>query len=96
MIDDETKLKDIEQKRKNRRDQELEDIKQILDTPQGVRFFRRLFSTGSMFSTTFTGNSKTFFLEGQRNIALRFFNDVCEAAPEKISDVIIEEVDDDF
>lgn len=75
---------------KNQRDQELEDIRNILDTPEGRRFFKRFFIEGKMFSTTFTGNSKTFFLEGQRNFALKFFSDICEAAPENIVDVIVE------
>ena len=88
---DEDVVRDAEQKDKNERDQELEDIKAILAMPQGVRFFRRLMQEGRVFQTTFTGNSNTFFLEGHRNLALKFFSDVCEAAPSKVPDLLIQE-----
>jgi hypothetical protein len=87
---DEKKAKDREQKNKNERDQELEDIKTLLALPAGIRFFKRIFAEGCMFRTTFTGNSHGMFLEGHRNLALRFFGDVCEAAPGKIPELIIE------
>lgn len=88
-VADEKAVKDQEQKNKNQRDQELEDIKDILKTPQGVRFFRRLFAKGKMFQTTFTGNSTGFFLEGARNFALEFLDDVCQVAPHRIADLIV-------
>lgn len=86
---DEKIVKDKEQEAKNQRDQELEDIKTLLNTPQGVRFFRRLFDVGCMFQTTFTGNSNSFFKEGHRNFALIFFNDVCEACPHKLIELML-------
>lgn len=72
------------------REQQLEDIKTLLAMPAGLRFFKRLLTEGKMFTTTFTGNSNTFFLEGHRNLALKFFGDVCEAAPEKIPELIVD------
>ena len=86
---DNKKVKDKEKDLKNERDQELEDIKEILSRPSGVRFFRRLFEEGKIYSTTFTGNSYTFFNEGHRNLALMFFGDVCEAAPNKVAELMI-------
>lgn len=85
---DERKVKDREKKSKNQRDQEIEDIRDILSRPSGVRFFKRLMLKGQMFRTTFTGNSHTFFLEGHRNFALEFFGDACEACPEKVADLV--------
>ena len=41
-------------------------------------------------TTTFTGNSHTFFLEGHRNLALKFFGDIVEAAPDKLVSLIVE------
>ncbi len=84
-------VKKAEQDRKNARDQELDDIKEILKTPQGVRFFKRLMVEGKVFTTTFTGNSNTFFLEGHRNLALKFFSDITLAAPNKVAEIMLNE-----
>lgn len=77
-----------EEARKNDRKQEIEDIKSLMATPFGVRFVRRILAEGKVFSTTFTGNSQTFFLEGQRNLALKFFADIVEACPNRVSELI--------
>lgn len=75
---------------KAERTQELEDIKTLLKTDAGFRFFKRFFEYTSVFSTTFKHNPEfTAFCEGQRNIGLTFFNDICEAAPEKIPGLLI-------
>jgi hypothetical protein len=88
---DESKVKEAEQEGKNTRDQEIEDIKVLMSTPQGVRFFRRVMTMGHVFSTSFTGNSRTYFNEGMRNMSLIIFNDICEATPTKAKNVIIKE-----
>ena len=82
-------VEESEKKIKRERDQELEDIKHILSTAHGVRFFRRFLEEGSVFSSTFTGNSQTFFLEGKRSFALKYFSDICEASPEKVAEIMI-------
>lgn len=86
---DEKQVQDQEKKNKNERDQELEDVKDILSRPSGIRFFKRMMKKGQMFKTTFTGNSHTFFLEGHRNFALEYFGDVCEASPEKVAQLVV-------
>lgn len=73
------------------RKRDLSDLRFILETEQGRRFCRRILEEGKVFSSTFTGNSTTFFLEGQRSLALKLFDDMCEAAPHKIADIIIKE-----
>jgi hypothetical protein len=85
---DEKLVAEREKKNKNDRDQELEDVKFIINTPQGIRFFKRMMVKGHMFQTTFTGNSQAFFLEGHRNFMLEYFGDVCEACPEKIAELL--------
>ena len=74
---------------KTKTDQYYEDIKTILASPSGVRFFKKFFEEGYMFRTSFTGNSQTFFIEGHRNFCLKFFNDICHASPESIPSLII-------
>lgn len=86
---DEKQVKDKEKVVANERRQELEDIRTIINTPAGKRFFKRLMKDGRIYNTTFTGNSYSYFLEGNRNLALRYFNDICEAAPDKLIDVIL-------
>ena len=76
------------------RKQELEDIKTMLSTAAGMRFFVRLFTDGHMFATTFTGNSWSYFKEGERNLALRYFNDVRQAAPDLMAKILIRKDDD--
>jgi hypothetical protein len=92
---DEKITKKVEQKVKNQRDQELEDIKDILSKPSGMRFFRRLLDDGKIFTTTFTGNSYTFFNEGGRNLVLKYFDDVCTAAPSRVAELMVKETYED-
>lgn len=86
---DPEQIKDAEEKEKNERDQYLKDLKVLMSTPEGVRFFRKLMEDGKMFTTSFTGNSVTFFNEGMRNLVLKVFGDVCEAAPDKVHLIIL-------
>ena len=92
---DEKLVEDAAQKAKNKRNQELVDIKDIISTPAGLRFFRRLLEEGRVFRTTFTGNSQGYFLEGHRNLALRFFDDIAKAAPNKIAELMIRDSEED-
>lgn len=71
------------------RDSEIADLRAVLNTPQGIRVFSRILERGRIFSTSFTGNSHTFFNEGMRNMALLIFADVCEAAQDKIQTLIM-------
>jgi len=85
-------VKQAEEDAKLRRQQELVDVEKLLKTSEGLRFFRRIFTDGHVFSTTFAGNAPiTYFKEGERNLALKYFNDVCEAAPEAIYGMITRE-----
>ena len=84
--DAELKRKEIE---KEKRLQELEDIKWILSDPRGMRFWKRFFILSKVFSTSMTGNSWTFFNEGQRNFSLQYLKDIAEACPEKIPELIL-------
>lgn len=72
-----------------RRENELEDLRRILATPEGVRFFKRFLDEGKMFTTAMTGNSWTYHNEGKRDFVLKFFNDVCIACPSKIPELIL-------
>ena len=83
---------------KEAREQELEDIKKILRTLEGKRFFMRLFKHAKITNISYSKedpNNFTFFNEGWRSCIKPFWCDVCEADPKKagamLVDFIIEE-----
>ncbi len=86
---DERKVKRQENRIKQIRNQELEDIKEILSRKSGVRFFRRMIEDAYIFKTTYTGNSKGVFLEGHKNFFLKYFDDVCASCPEKVQELLM-------
>lgn len=92
---DDSELKDKAQRAQLRREQELEDIRIIAHTPSGLRFLKRLMNEGKVFTTTFTGNSQTFFFEGHRNLALKFLHDIVEASPESLTRLMLREPNED-
>lgn len=61
--------------------QVLEDIRSIAQRPEGQRLLFYFLSLGNIYSTTFTGNSETFFLEGKRAIALHILDLINNADP---------------
>ena len=79
---------------KSQRDLELEDLKELIQIPAGVRFFKRMCVDASIFTTTFTGNSHTFFLEGKRDLALRYLRDIGEVRPDIFTKIILKEEKD--
>lgn len=80
---------EVDKKQKLERLQYIEDIKEILSTKAGKRFFNKYFSDSMIFVTTFTGNSETFFNEGKRSVGLRLFYDVIEARPELLLELAV-------
>lgn len=80
---DETQVKERSKKELRGRDRELADIRAVLSTHHGRRFFWRYLAECGVFRTSFTGNSTTFFNEGKRDIGLRLMADLMEAAPEQ-------------
>lgn len=87
---DEKQVSEQEKKNENARKQELEDLRDILRTHQGVRFFRRLVADSRIFHSSFTGNSQTFYNEGWRAFGLKLLADVMEAAPNRLIEILIE------
>ena len=61
---------------------EAEDIKWLMSGKRGRRVMWRLLDRAGVFRSSFTGNSETFFREGQRNIGLIYLGHVHEHTPE--------------
>lgn len=56
--------------------QEVEDFLWIMRSKQGRRFVWRFLTWTHLFKTSFTGNSETFFREGERNIGVRLMDEI--------------------
>ena len=69
---------------------EIEDVKWLMGHKQGRRFVTRLLDKAGVYRTSFTGNSETFFREGQRNLGLFVLSEVMELAPEQHAQMLKE------
>lgn len=67
-------------KPKQARLDELNDIKALMSQPAGRRFMWRLLTRCGVYQSSFTGNSGTFFKEGERNVGLWVLADIHETA----------------
>lgn len=57
-------------------EQRKDDIKELLHMPAGRRFLHRILSECKVYSSTFTGNATTYYLEGKRDIGLWLMNEM--------------------
>jgi hypothetical protein len=73
---------DVEQARKLERDQEKSDFAWLMSDKRGRRFMWRMLDVTGVYRTSFTGNSTTFFNEGQRNVGLKLIANIHEFAPD--------------
>lgn len=62
---------------------EIDDFKFVMEDKRGRRYVWRLLEQCGVFRSSFTGNSETFFREGQRNVGLKIISLIHEACPEK-------------
>jgi len=74
---------------------EREDWRWMLGDARGRRIVRRLLDTCGVYRTSFTGNSHTFFNEGQRNVGLVLIDKVHRHAPEQYTVMMQESTDND-
>lgn len=69
-------------KYKKIRQQEMADLKEILELPAGQRFVWRILEQSKMLAPDlFTGNSTTFHNLGKRDLGLWLYNEIMAAAP---------------
>lgn len=74
--------------------QEAEDFKWLMADPRGRRVVWRYLGLAGVFRSSFTGNSETFFREGERNIGLKLMADIDTHAPTKYEAMVKEAKDD--
>lgn len=63
----EAKAKD----RENANATEADDLRWLMSSPRGRRVLWRILEGAGLNRSSFTGNSETFFREGERNVALK-------------------------
>jgi hypothetical protein len=63
-------------------DRRINDIREVLSTKRGRRFFWRYLEICGIFKTSNADSSQIFFNEGMRNVGLMLLADVNEAAPD--------------
>lgn len=73
--------------------QQENDIKWLMDHKQGRRIMARLMAEGGIYKSTFRPNSEMPYLEGRRALALQFFGEAVELAPEKYILMLNEQVE---
>jgi len=86
--------RDIEERKTNaeiKRDQELADLRAILDTPQGKRFIWRLLERNGVFRRSYEGgdHADTAFNEGRRNEGLWLMAEISRVGPHAMADLLI-------
>lgn len=82
MIDNEEKQRRSVRVADRNREQELDDIREMVSSESGRRHYWRTMVECKPFANCFTGNSTTFFNAGKQFIGQILFNDLMEAAPE--------------
>jgi hypothetical protein len=69
---------------------EADDMKWLMSGKRGRRILWRLLERAGVHRSSFTGNSETFFREGQRNMGLIYQALVFEHSPESYSVMVAE------
>ena len=77
-----------------RHERRLSDFRWVASDRRGRRFLRELIEFCELFKTTFTGGSETFLREGRRQVGLRLWADLSEAAPETFPVMMQEQRED--
>lgn len=75
--------KKLQDRQKLKAEQHAADIAWLLADVRGRRLYWRWLERTHIFKTSFTGNSETFFREGERNIGLILLEDLNVHAPEQ-------------
>ena len=80
--DDKSHVKQAAKDEKLARIREIEDVVAVMETESGRRLVWRLLCRAGVFTSSFTGNSTTFFNEGRRDQGLFLLSEIMEACDE--------------
>lgn len=84
VFDKEAESARLVEKERRRRERELTDVREVIDSPQGRRFVWRLLSDARVFASCFVAGDphSTSANEGKRDMGLLILNDLMVARPE--------------
>jgi len=79
--------KEDAQKRERRRQREVNDLRVILNIPEGRRYIWKLWGLTGVFRASYTPKDSNMmsFREGQRDIGLALLQDINDASPTALS-----------
>ena len=80
---DPQQVAEIEGKAKRKREQDAVDLFAVMSTHEGRRFVWRILESAGLYRLSYTGNSETFFNEGQRNVGLKLLSELQKVTPEE-------------
>jgi hypothetical protein len=72
---------------------DADDLKWLMSNKRGRRFIWRLLERTGLYRSSFTGNSATFFNEGQRNVGLQVLSWLNEHCPAQYITMLTEQRD---
>ena len=87
---DEEQVKEAKLREGLSKDKELSDIYAIMSSVPGRRYMFGLIEFCGVYKTSFTGDDRTFFLEGSRNVGLKVLSDIQESCAEFYTKMIEE------
>ena len=76
------------------REREIDDFKFVMGDPRGRRVVWRILEKAGIYRSSYTGNSETFFREGERNIGLMLLAEMMATCPE-LHIAMLQEKDND-
>jgi hypothetical protein len=79
---DEEQVKKAKSKVESRNDRRLNDVREVLNTKRGRRWYWSMMKFCRIFETSNADEHQIFYNEGMRNVGLKLLADVNEAAPE--------------
>lgn len=71
----------------------VNDWKWLMSVPRGRRIVWRLLEETGQFRSSFTGNSETFFREGERNVGLKITALIGQHCAEDYAKMLLEQQD---
>lgn len=79
-------------KERDKRRMEVEDLRAVATLPHGARFLWRLLGDCRVFQLSYNqSGSQTMFHEGMRNVGLKLMSDLAEAVPNFIPDMMLKQ-----
>jgi hypothetical protein len=66
-----------------------EDLKNLVSTPQGLRFFKNMFERGRIEHDCYTGDRGTDFNLGVRKMVIDYWKDIKRVSPDQFIKIIM-------